>query len=185
MCKMSCGYKSHRLLNNFIMNLEMISRPLETDVETMLLPMQESMRPAHANMWARPDIPSATSHQLGKPLSTDRRARAWWDHGNREAVMAQLCLFADPVSEWRANTSGQHSEQRTRTEPWRPQRRDSSRDPQWDQRRHGCQERSDFEGPRPVARQIYEIINLMWFLEQSSKDLWNLTMDLWLSFPPS
>lgn len=84
--------------------------------------------------------------------------------------MAQLCLFADPVSEWRANTSGQYSEQRTRTEPWRPQRRDSSRDPQWDQRRHGCQERSDFEGLRPVARQIYEIINLTCSLEQSSKD---------------
>lgn len=94
----------------------MIPRPLETDVETMLLPIQESMRPIHASMWARPDIPSAASHQLGRPLSTDRRARAWWDHGNREAVMAQLCLFADPASEWRANTSEQHSEQRTRTE---------------------------------------------------------------------
>lgn len=28
----------------------------------------------------------------------------------------QLCLFADPASEWRANTSGQCSVQRTRTE---------------------------------------------------------------------
>lgn len=64
------------------------------------------------------------------------------------------------------------------TESWRPQRRDSSRDPQWDQRRHGCQERSDLEGLRPVARQIYEIINLTWSLEQSSKDLWNPAMDL-------
>lgn len=91
----------------------MISRPLETDVETMLLPMQESMRPAHANMWARPDIPSATSHQLGKPLSTDRRARAWWDHGNREQSWPSSVSL---LSDWRANTSGQHSEQRTRTE---------------------------------------------------------------------
>lgn len=70
------------------------------------------------------------------------------------------------------------------TEPWRPQQWDSSRDPQWDQRRHGCQERSHFEGPRPVARQIYDIINLMWSLEQSSKDLGSPAMYLYLSFSP-
>lgn len=46
------------------------------DVETMLVPMQESMRPTNAsNKWVGPEIPAAVIHQLGKYLSIGQYAK--------------------------------------------------------------------------------------------------------------
>lgn len=92
-------------LNNSTTNLKMISRPFETDVGTMLVPMQESMRPANAsNQVAGPEIPAAVIHQFGKHLSTGLYARPWWSHG-KEMATAQFRTLSIVLQRKETNVS--------------------------------------------------------------------------------
>lgn len=88
----------------------------------------------------------ASMSDLDESMGTER-----WSWPSSASVLSL-------ASYWRVNTSGQDSVQRIRaenhTEPLRAQIWGRNRDPQWNQRRHGWQQRSNFEELRPVTWQI-------------------------------